>query len=85
MGICAQNEVVAMPGLGEVLLFVVYDVVCAQGAGQIQISSAADRRDFRSEPLGELYGKGAKPPEAPSIKTVCPGLSARDRGAPAGQ
>lgn len=50
-----EDEVVALPTLGEVFLGVIDDVVCAERADHVNIPRATHPRHFRAERLGNLH------------------------------
>ena len=50
-----ENQVVTLPAPGEVLLGVINDVICADGADHLHISRTAYAGHISAERLGDLY------------------------------
>jgi len=48
-----------MPALGEVLLGIVNNLICANGANQVHFPRAAHAGDFRPKIFGKLHSGGA--------------------------
>jgi hypothetical protein len=52
-----EDDVVALPAAGEVLLGVVDDVLCPERPDQLDVPGAGDAGDIGPERLGDLDGK----------------------------
>ena len=57
----------------EVLLGVVDDMVCTEGTSNVHIARAAYRSDVCSSALAICTANVPTPPEAPLMRTLCPG------------
>src|SRR4028118_1840160 len=53
-----EDEIVALAALGEVLLGVINDLVCAERSDHVQFPRAVHARHLRSVSLGKLNGEG---------------------------
>src|SRR3712207_7717849 len=54
-----DDEIVALPALGEVLLGVINNLVCAERSDHIQFPRAVHAGHVRSVRLGKLHGEGS--------------------------
>src|SRR5437667_10595149 len=52
-----ENQVITLLPLGEILLGIINDVICADGPYHAQIPGAAYAGDIRAERLGDLHGE----------------------------
>src|SRR5688572_25322053 len=60
-----EDEIVELAPLGEVLLVVIDDLVCADRSDHVQFLSAIHAGHFCSERLGELHSEGTHPTTRP--------------------
>jgi hypothetical protein len=69
-----EDEIVALPTLGEVLVGVVDDVVCADRSDHVHVPRAAHAGHFGAEGLGNLHGERPNPSRRADDQDLVPRL-----------
>lgn len=69
-----KNQVLTSSTVGEILLGVIDDVVCADRSNQVRIPGTAHASNLRTERLGDLHSQRTHTARrAPLIKAFCSG------------